>query len=116
MQGNKLTYSWKHRLIRMFDDERISEARRLYLRPILALPHGFNHILERVLRLIRVGEDWSDVPSNWSVVFQVDGTDAAVAKVEELGGRRITEPMDIPGVGRFAVVADPWGAVFQVIT
>jgi predicted enzyme related to lactoylglutathione lyase len=65
--------------------------------------------------LIKIGEDWGDVPSNWSVVFEVEDTDAAIAKAEELGGKRITEPMDIPEVGRFAVVADPWGAPFQVI-
>ena len=34
---------------------------------------------------------------------------------QELGGQRLMEPMDIPEVGRFAVVADPWGAPFQVI-
>jgi predicted enzyme related to lactoylglutathione lyase len=28
----------------------------------------------------------------------------------------LMEPRDLPEVGRFAVVADPWGAVFQVIT
>ena len=38
--------------------------------------------------LIKIGADWGDVPSNWSVVFEVDDTDAAVAKVQELGGRR----------------------------
>jgi uncharacterized protein len=66
--------------------------------------------------VIRIGADWGDVPSNWSVVFEVDDTDAAVAKVQELGGRVLMEPMEIPEVGRFAVVADKWGAAFQVIT
>jgi predicted enzyme related to lactoylglutathione lyase len=66
--------------------------------------------------LIKIGADWGDVPSNWSVVFEVDDTDAAVAKVQELGGRVLMEPRDLPEVGRFAVVADPWGAAFQVIT
>ena len=65
--------------------------------------------------MIKIGADWGDVPSNWSVVFEVDDTDAAVAKVQELGGRVLMEPMEIPEVGRFAVVADTWGAVFQVI-
>jgi len=65
--------------------------------------------------VIKIGADWGPVPSNWSVVFEVDDTDAAVAKVQELGGRQLMEPMDLPEVGRFAVVADKWGAVFQVI-
>ncbi len=61
------------------------------------------------------GADWGDVPSNWSVVFQVEECDAAAAKTRELGGTVLREPQDLEGVGRFAVVADPWGAVFQVI-
>jgi uncharacterized protein len=65
--------------------------------------------------LIQIGPDWGDVPSNWSVVFEVEDCDAAVAKVQELGGSVIREPRDLEGVGRFAVVTDPWGAVFQVI-
>jgi predicted enzyme related to lactoylglutathione lyase len=65
--------------------------------------------------LIQIGREWGDVPSNWSVVFEVADCDAAVAKVQELGGSVIREPQDLEGVGRFALVADRWGAVFQVI-
>ena len=65
--------------------------------------------------LIEIGPDWGDVPSSWSVVFEVEDADAAVAKVRELGGSVIIEPRDLEGIGRFAVVADPWRAVFQVI-
>ena len=54
------------------------------------------------------------VPSHWAVYFAVDDTDAAVAKVTELGGSTIMPPMDIEP-GRFAVVADPSGAMFNVI-
>ena len=65
--------------------------------------------------LIEIAPEWGDVPSNWSVVFEVDDCDAAVAKVQGLGGSVIREPQDLEGVGRFAVVADRWGAVLQVI-
>ena len=65
--------------------------------------------------LIQIGPDWGDVPSNWSVVFEVEDCDAAVANVRELGGSVVVEPRELEGVGRFAVVADPWGAVFQVV-
>ena len=65
--------------------------------------------------LIQILPEWGDVPSNWSVVFEVEGCDAAVAQVQELGGSVVREPHDLEGVGRFAVVADRWGAVFQVI-
>jgi predicted enzyme related to lactoylglutathione lyase len=67
--------------------------------------------------LVEIRSDWGDgtVPSNWSVVFEVAECDPAVAKVQELGGSLLHGPGDIPGIGRFAVVADPWGAVFQVV-
>jgi hypothetical protein len=56
----------------------------------------------------------ADVPPFWAVYFAVTNTDDALARVTELGGAPITPPMDIEP-GRFAVVADPTGAVFNVI-
>ena len=55
------------------------------------------------------------MPSNWSAVFQVADCDAAVARVQEAGGTLYHGPAELEGTGRFAVVADPWGAAFQVI-
>jgi predicted enzyme related to lactoylglutathione lyase len=55
------------------------------------------------------------MPPCWGVYFQVTDCDAAVAKVTSLGGRKYMGPMDVAGVGRFAVVADPQGAAFSVI-
>ena len=55
-----------------------------------------------------------EVPPNWGVYFSVDDCDAAVKRVDELGGRLIVPPRDIQP-GRFAVVADPAGAVFSVM-
>ena len=56
-----------------------------------------------------------EIPSYWMAIFAVDDADAAVAKVRELGGSVTLEPMDAEGVGRFAVVADPQGAMFGVL-
>ena len=39
-----------------------------------------------------------------------------VAKAQELGGEVRLEPMDMPGVGRVAALADPWGAGFGVVS
>jgi len=55
-----------------------------------------------------------DVPPNWGVYFSVPDCDASVQRVEELGGRLLVAPRDIHP-GRFAVVADPAGAVFSVM-
>jgi predicted enzyme related to lactoylglutathione lyase len=55
------------------------------------------------------------IPPNWLVCFAVEDTDAIVAKAKQQGGSVLAEPMDIEGVGRFAVLADAQGAVFAVI-
>ena len=54
-------------------------------------------------------------PSVWGVYFSVADADKAAEKVTALGGKVLNPPMDIPNIGRFAVVADPQGAVFSVI-
>lgn len=55
-----------------------------------------------------------DIPAHWLTYFAVDDTDAAVARVEELGGQVMVPATDIDP-GRFAVVADEAGAFFAVI-
>ncbi|WP_232475980.1 VOC family protein [Flavisphingomonas formosensis] len=54
-----------------------------------------------------------DVPRPfWLGYVAVDDVDAYVGKVREAGGSVHRAAEDIPGVGRFAVVADPQGAAF----
>ena len=48
----------------------------------------------------------------WSCYVEVDDVDACALRLEQAGGRVHRPPDDIPGVGRFAVVADPHGAIF----
>lgn len=61
------------------------------------------------------GQVPDEVPANWLVYFSVEDTDATLAKLKEMGGGVAFGPTDIEGVGRFAVVQDPFGAVFAVI-
>ena len=42
-------------------------------------------------------------------------TDASVEKAQELGATLTVPPMDIPNVGRFAVITDPNGTPFSII-
>ena len=42
--------------------------------------------------------------------------DLTAAKAEELGGKVLVPPTDIPRVGRFCVLQDPQGAVLSAIT
>jgi uncharacterized protein len=51
----------------------------------------------------------------WQANVQVANVDETVALIKQLGGSiYVTE--DVPGVGRFAVIADPQGAVISVFT
>ena len=52
------------------------------------------------------------VPPCWSGYIAVDDVDAYAQRVVDAGGRVERAADDIPGIGRFAVVADPQGAVF----
>ena len=56
------------------------------------------------------------MPPHWSTVFTVADTDKTVARAVDLGGERLAEPVDIPAVGRLAVLRDPVGAVFGVLS
>ncbi len=50
----------------------------------------------------------------WMGYIGVPDVDGYAAKVEAAGGAIHHAPQDIPGVGRFAVVADPTGASFML--
>ncbi len=50
----------------------------------------------------------------WTGYIASDDVDADAARVMAAGGRTYCEPRDIPGVGRFAVMADPHGASFTL--
>ena len=56
----------------------------------------------------------ADMPPNWGVYFAVADVDATLSKLKDLGGAVFFGPNDIEP-GRFAVVADNVGAVFNVI-
>ena len=55
-----------------------------------------------------------EVPPHWLVYFSVEDTDAAAKTLQGAGGEVVNGPMDSP-YGRFAVVADQFGAVFALI-
>src|SRR4051812_16750391 len=58
---------------------------------------------------------WDGVSPHWSVYFATDDTDAAVERVLLAGGRVQHGPFDSPH-GRLAVIEDPNGAVFTLIS
>jgi len=51
----------------------------------------------------------------WLGYVAVADVDASVRRIKELGGAVHIPPADMPGIGRFAVVADPQGAILALI-
>ncbi|MEU7555776.1 VOC family protein [Streptomyces sp. NPDC044571] len=51
----------------------------------------------------------------WTPYFEVADCDVVAAKAEESGGKVRMSPVFMEGVGRFAKLADPYGARFAVI-
>ncbi len=56
------------------------------------------------------------IPPHWGAYITVEDTDATAKQCAALGGAVLHGPVDIPEVGRFAVIKDPQGAVVQIIT
>lgn len=54
-------------------------------------------------------------PPHWEMYIAVDDYDAAVAQIEQRGGRSLSHELDIPHVGRLRTMSDPQGAVFAII-
>ena len=73
---------------------------------------------QMMLGRLQLADDWSsDIAAHWMPHFAVDpqtGTDAAVNRVLDLGGRVNIYPYDTE-LGRIALVADHSGAAFALI-
>lgn len=55
------------------------------------------------------------MPPAWGCYVTVDDVEATAAQSTALGGKVVVPPMDVPGVGRMAVIADPQGATLSVM-
>jgi predicted enzyme related to lactoylglutathione lyase len=61
------------------------------------------------------GEMWAGIPPHWMPYFAVENIQASAETASTAGGEVKVPPTPIPGIGTFAVVADPTGAVFSMI-
>ncbi|WP_420628907.1 VOC family protein [Candidatus Leptofilum sp.] len=67
--------------------------------------------------MITMDENWGpEIPNNWSVYFMVKDVAAKVAQAEALGGKVMVPPTQAGEMGIFAVIADPQGGVFNVMS
>lgn len=62
--------------------------------------------------------EMTDAPGGptWLAYFHVADVDAKVAANSAAGGKTHMGPLDLPGVGRIALIADPQGAPFYLMT
>ncbi|MEA2757824.1 MAG: uncharacterized protein QOH65_437 [Methylobacteriaceae bacterium] len=69
-----------------------------------------------VAGLMPIPQDASDAGARpgWIGYIGVDDVDGYAKRVKDKGGAIHREPADIPGVGRFAIVADPQGIMFAL--
>lgn len=54
-------------------------------------------------------------PAHWLLYFSVTDCDDTVTRARDLGGEVRMAPVEVDGVGRFAKLADPYGARFAVM-
>ena len=66
-----------------------------------------------VMRIDR--QTMGELPPMWNAYVYTPDIDASVQRAKELGGSIVSEPMEIPTVGRMAGIADPQGAVIWVL-
>lgn len=81
---------------------------------------GFAYHLARIgesmiAGLMNMPDDVAGMPPNWMTYFSVDDCDQFCKDATAKGARVFRQPSDIPGTGRFAILADPQGAAFGVL-
>ena len=65
--------------------------------------------------IFEMPKEMQGTPPYWMPYFAVSDCDASTKKAKSLGAKAWVEPKDIPNTGRFAVLADPFGAPFAII-
>jgi predicted enzyme related to lactoylglutathione lyase len=63
---------------------------------------------------IYIKSDSTEGPPFWLPYAHVPNADGAAKTAAGMGGKVITEPMDVPGGGRISIFIDPSGAAFAV--
>jgi predicted enzyme related to lactoylglutathione lyase len=64
---------------------------------------------------MQITPEMGPLPAGWLTYFAVTDCDAATRRATSLGATVVAGPEDAPGVGRWAMLQDPQGAIFSVI-
>jgi len=70
---------------------------------------------EQVGGMMAMPKEMAGAPTSWTSYFMVKKTDDTINLVKKLGGKLLSPAVDLPNIGRFAVLQDPQGAVFAVL-
>ena len=65
--------------------------------------------------MMQLTPEMQGAPTAWTPYFCVADADATIEKIKSTRGKVYMGPHEIPSVGRFAVCADPQGAMFNII-
>ena len=79
--------------------------------------HGAYHVLSSGSEMVAgiMPSPMPEAPHAWTPYVQVANTDASADRAKRLGATIIVPPTDVPNVGRFAVFADPQGAILGIL-
>ncbi len=75
----------------------------------------FMHGEVPVAGMMTLPPEAGEAPPHWMLYFSVGDCDENVERATQMGARVCATPMDIPTVGRMAVLMDPQGAAFSII-
>ncbi len=86
----------------------------------MPMPDGPYHVVKAdgtaVGGVMKLPEHAGGMPPCWGSYVTVNDVDATCAQAASLGGKVVFGPMDVPSVGRLAVIVDPQGAAINVMT
>jgi predicted enzyme related to lactoylglutathione lyase len=77
---------------------------------------GTYHILQKegvaIAGVMSTAHIPKDVPPHWAIYIAVEDVDAKIQEAVALGSTLVVPAMDVPSVGRMALISDPQGAHF----
>ena len=65
--------------------------------------------------IMSLPQEAQGMPPHWGSYVTVDDVDAVAESAQQLGGKVLLGPQDIPNVGRFCLIQDPQGAMISAI-
>ena len=65
--------------------------------------------------MVAIQPEWGGDLPNWTVYFVVESLEAALEKVQAMGGSVQKQPMSVPTVGTFALITDPQDVYLMLI-